>query len=217
VAVRFVVPVVSILFLVPVATGQGFEHRAVAKTGDAAPGTGLTFGVPGSATDPVGFGAAVINPAGGTAFLARVNGPGVAGNVNDIGMWVRPAGGTLQLVARLGDVAPGTGGAVFAADASNGLGFPAIGPDGTVGVRGFLGGTGVTTDNNIALFAGQPGNVQLLARKGDAAPGTGGATYNTFATDPQLRADGSYFFFSGLLNSPTTTNEGLFAGTPGNV
>lgn len=201
------------------ARGQGYFSMVVAKTGDVAPGTGgLLFGVPPTATDPAGFGVAVINSDGASAFLARVTGPGVTGNVNDIGSFYRTNSGTLSLLARLGDEAPGTGGAVFAADSGsgNGLGFTSIGAGGGVGFRGFLAGSGVTTANDIALFSGPPGQVQLLAREGSEAGGTGGATFTSFS-DVQIRADNSIFFQSGLAGAGVTTanNSALFAGTPG--
>lgn len=211
--------IVGLLSVCPAIHAQGFQHTVLAKTGDNAPGTSLQFGVPSTASDPLGFGFSVNNPAATSAFFGRVNGPGVTGNVNDIGVWTSSAG-NLQLVARIGDTAPGSGGAVYAVGSTFGLGLPAVSADGSVAYRAFLSGTGVTTSNDVAIYSRPAsGSSQLLARKGDvASASTGTAVFASFS-DPQVRANGSVLFSGSLSGSGiTTTNDvALFTGTAGNL
>ena len=73
-----------------------------------------------------------------------------------------------QVLMRQGDPAPGTGGAVY--------GVPALaqgfGNSGRTAFATNLSGTGVTPGvNDQGLFIGSPGNVQLISRKRDPAPG----------------------------------------------
>lgn len=78
----------------------------VARGGDEAPGTaGATF-VNSSMPESISLDAYA-----GVLIRARVQGPGVSSN-NDLGYWVDLAG-TLELVAREGDVVPGLGGATI--------------------------------------------------------------------------------------------------------
>jgi hypothetical protein len=135
------------------------DGAIVVREGDAAPGVG------GAVLDTL-FSALALNDAGEVAFRARLSGAGVT-DETDTGIFTSGA-----LVARAGDAAPGAGGAVF-----SDFGFESkLNDAGEVAFRGFLTGAGVTDENDAGIFA----SGALVARTGDAAPGAGGAVFNSF-------------------------------------
>ena len=105
----------ALLCLLAVAdAGAAIELRRIAMTGDHAPGTdvGVVFkefsGLPGIGQD---F-APQIDAEGNMDFHAQLEGPGVNnGNMfdgNALGIWKDPVAGSMTLVARQDDHAPGT-------------------------------------------------------------------------------------------------------------
>lgn len=137
--------------------GGGSGLALVAREGDAAPGTaaGVNFGG--------GFGNAVLNGVGQTAFLAQLAGPGLIGPGN-AGIFSGSGGSGLVLVAQEGDAAPGTAGDVNFGS----LGFLVLNGAGQSTFRSFLTGTDVNGSNNLGLFATDlDGILQLIARTGD--------------------------------------------------
>jgi hypothetical protein len=77
------------------------------------------------------------------------------------GIW-SAIGGSLELIAREGALAPGAGGAVF-----SGFSAFAASPDSIV-FTAALRGSGVRTANNNGLWRHRPGGTEMLLRKGDA-------------------------------------------------
>lgn len=154
----------------------------IAAIGDTAPGTDIGSGL--ATFSGSSFANPVINAAGGVAFLAGLTtgSNGVVSGTNQNGIW-STAGGNLTLVARFGDVAPGTSGGAFGTSLTNQFGYN---NHGVVAFAASLNaGTGdVTTNNNAAIFKGvsEP-TLSIVARKGNAAPGTvTGVTYSAFGT-----------------------------------
>ncbi|MEM1110199.1 MAG: choice-of-anchor tandem repeat NxxGxxAF-containing protein [Planctomycetota bacterium] len=151
----------------------------VAREGDAAPGTGSGGGVSYS-----GFNNVVVNDAGQTAFRAGLAGAGVDTS-NDSGIWVTDAvSGTPGLVAREGDAAPGVGPGVSPGVSFSGFFNPVLNGAGQAAFLGFLGGTGVdgTNDSGIWVTDAVTGTPSLIAREGDAAPGTDpGVSFSAFS------------------------------------
>lgn len=140
----------------------GGQLGLVARSGMHAPGTPpgvVFFGVPSNYLPfPPAFGG------GSAAFRGELTGENVTG-VNDGGVWKEEAG-ALVLVARDGDPAPGlasgiTLGELFEIDVDD---------EARVFVNARLRGTGVTTENDEALFADHTGALTLLLREGDEAP-----------------------------------------------
>ncbi|MFO0974191.1 MAG: choice-of-anchor tandem repeat NxxGxxAF-containing protein [Phycisphaerae bacterium] len=80
-------------------------------------------------------------------------------------------GGGSAVIARIGDLAPGCGGATYVS-----AGHAGFNPSGMVAYEGALTGSGVTSANDRAIFLGTPGNIQKVLRKGDPAPGLPGVT-----------------------------------------
>jgi hypothetical protein len=169
-----------------------------AREGDAAPGTSATFG---QLTD---FGGIVLNDSGRITFRGSLLGAGVTG-ANDTGLW-SDRSGTLQLIARAGNQAPGVpAGALFASPNSavmNGAGH--------VGFVASLVGPGVNGTNDDGIWADRGAGLELVVRTGDRAPGTP-ADVNFFGTygRPVMNANGDMAFF-GMLLGPgiVTANDG---------
>jgi hypothetical protein len=86
----------------------------------------------------------------------------------------------------------------------------------------FVGST-VTSTNDTVLYVGTPGNWQILAREGDAAPGCGGALYTALfagmSQQPTCINSAGYVLFQSSLGAPAVTanNSAWFTGLPGNV
>lgn len=186
---------------------------------------------PGTAAGTVfaGFDAVVADDAGRMLFLGQLSGGGVS-SADNRAYFYGSDSQSLSLVLRSGDAEPsGTlPGVTLNNGSGSGLGTaPRIGPDGTMLLGCWLDDGGVSVDgsNNSALFHGAPGALQLLARKGDPAPGTAGATYSANFTavpinDGRLGGNGTALFRSRLAGGDVTggsDDEAWFIGSPGNV
>jgi hypothetical protein len=139
--------------------------QSVALQGQAAPAGG-NFGsfYPGNL---------LINSTGQVAFGANLTGGSATQGLFAGGP------GALKPVALQGATAPGGNGAVFSDFGSTN---PVINASGYVAFVASLSGPGVTTGNDEALFAGSPGDIQLVARKGDQVDfGTGLGSHTIFA------------------------------------
>jgi len=187
----------------------------VAREGDAAPGTaaGVNF-------DSIGFFNPMLNNAGQTAFLSFLTGTGV--NVsNDIGFFSE-SGGTLRLVAREGDAAPGTGVGVFFRNVGNQFFNPVLNNAGQTAFRGSLTGYGVFGSNDTGIFSESGGTLGLVAREGDAVPGTGaGVNFGNFGIPsiPVLNNAGQTAFSVGLTGTGVdgTNSTGIFSESGGTL
>lgn len=138
--------------------------RLVARYGTPAPGmpNGVVFSL--SFSDPV------LNLSGQTAFSAVLSGPGINSS-NAYSIWSEGSG-TLALVARTGDHAPGTpAGVTFKWIFEN----PQLNSAGKVAFITELTGSGVNLTNDVGIWAEDAtGSLQLIAREGDqleVAPG----------------------------------------------
>ena len=80
------------------------------------------------------------------------------------------------MVARRGDPAPGVAGSNFNSISNFGM---RLADGGKVLFGSSLVGGGVTTANDSGLWTGTPGNLTLVAREGDVAPGSGGQTFGS--------------------------------------
>ncbi len=177
--------------------------RTVALSGQTAPGTGATFN---------GFTVPVINAGGRAAFSGTLSGAGVNA-ANDAGFWT-DSSGTLSLLARKGDLAPGGIGAGITLTLLDGA---PLSDSGHVAFQGRFAGTGIDATNQEAIWlAASGGAAGLVARTGDAAPGAGpNANYAPVFSLPALNATGAVAFFANLAGSAVTLsdNVGLWAGS----
>lgn len=155
--------------------------------------SGLFVGTPGTVQAVALQGSPA--PAGGnydSFFLSRVllNGAGqvafganLAGGSATQGLFAG-ALGALRAVALQGAPAPGANGALYSDFQFTN---PVVNGNGLVAFIATLSGAGVTTANNEALFAGPPGAIQLVVRKGDQVnlgPGLGARTVFDMAITP---------------------------------
>lgn len=187
------------------AQDRTFAVAPVAVTGESAPGTGgLSFGCFPN------YWFAKLNESGVVAFKAATT-PDPSGNcVDDNGLWVGTPGNA-QLLARVGDAAPGTIGQSFlnlynwSINASGTVAFNAWNIDPLTGSYADTG-----------AWIGSPGNLELLVLSGDIAPGTGGLTYSYPGAgqldDFGVAPIGGYF---GSIYNDLGYGRGLWKGTPG--
>jgi hypothetical protein len=159
----------------------------VAREGSSAPGTDsakfgdfVRFFVPNHT---------VINDAGHTAFRAGLQTGGEVDSTNDLGIWSEGSG-SLDLVAREGSPATGTGGALFA-----GFTLPVINGAGHTAFVGTL----QTESNATGIWSEGSGTLSLVAREGFPAPGTDGMEFgNLLFSSPVINGTGQ-LAFSGRL------------------
>jgi hypothetical protein len=173
--------------------------QTVALQGNPAPAGG-NYGNPFSV---------VLNGSGQVAFYSTLT-----GGSSGLGMFVG-APGSVQAVALQGAAAPGGGNY---SDFYN----PVLNGKGQVAFPAVLSGTGVTSANDFALFAGAPGSVVQVVREGDVIdvdPGVGvvnrtvandGIGFTTLANIGSGGQDGRGWSFNdnGLLVYELTFTDG---------
>jgi len=171
----------------------------VARKGNRAPGTSGNF---------TGFNSPVLNTSGQIAFSGSLTGSGV-NDSNDIGIW-STGGGTLALVARAGDGAPGTS-ANFS-DFDTGIFRLAFNDAGQTAFLGILSGTGLNSNNRSGIWSERNGPLALVARAGNRAPGTS-ANFSGFPSTPVLNGAGQTAFRGRLIGLGVNrfNNDGIWS------
>jgi hypothetical protein len=123
--------------------------------------------------------------------------------------------GNFRLVAEVGDEAPGTSPGVTFAHIST-L-YPSINASGKTTFIASLTGSGIDSTNNGGIWTGDADGLQLVARRGDNAPGAAaGVSFSEFVgpyVSPPLNTDNQIAFSAGL----TDGNEGIWTGMPGSL
>lgn len=180
----------------------------VARAGDPAPGTAIGVDFLSVLNEPIG-----LNDAGQTVFPATLIGTGVD-TTNDKGIWSEGSG-TVDLVARTGDVAPDTSPDTFFAD----LGTPVINGAGRTAFHAFLTGVGVDSTNDEGIWSEGHGLLIMVARSGMGAPGTPVAVNFKSFGDPVLNGWGQTAFRAELVGAGVTASNdfGLWAEDPSGV
>jgi hypothetical protein len=114
-----------------------------------------------------------------------------------------------QLIARSGNAAPGVGAGVV----YGGFVGPVINDAGQITYRASLSGTGVTSSNDLTIYAGTLSSPQLIARENSQAPGAPvGVLYSSFST-PALNDAGDIAYMASLRGSVTTVSDAaIYAG-----
>jgi hypothetical protein len=147
-----------------------------------------------------------INTSGQVGFAAGLSGAGVtATNDRTIYVWTSGEGGagTLALAAQTGSPAPGTPLNVNFSQIDD---IPDFNDLGEVAFRGQLIGDGVITSNNSGIWAGTPGDVQLVMRAGNPSP-LAGITFRSPQPGPRINDDGDVAFFSSISGTGVTTSN----------
>jgi hypothetical protein len=172
----------------------------VARSGNLAPGT-----IPG--VDYRAFLPPAMNDAGDTAFVAELTGIDV-NDENKFGIWKETEDG-LSLRARGGDAAPGTDIGVSFAE----FDLLALNSAGRIAFRSTLAGSGVSSVNDQGVWMQRSGDWALVARAGDAAPGTpGGVTFDQISQLSFNDAGQVAFRATVTGNGVTSTNDsGIWA------
>ncbi len=179
-------------------TLPGFDTTLVAATGQTATGTGSTF---------ASFGSSAVNENDGAAFNAKL----ATGSDT---IWANTTTVDLSLLAQTGTAAPGAGGATFAT-----LTDPVYDDHQDIAFSGTY-KSGSTTVTGL-WYAASGSSPQLLAYTGMAAPGLGGATFQSFSALGVGDADGA--IISGTLATNktlgigTTNNEVVYEGLPSSL
>jgi hypothetical protein len=183
--------------------GTPGDLALAARKGDIAPGAGQAL--------YDGFVPPALNSTGAVAFRAVLVGSGVADFNNDA-IWTG-APEALGLVARENSANAGLpNGVLFGA-----MGAPVLNNRGQLAFKSMLQGA-VASFNNEALWAGNPGDLQLVARKGSRAQGLPSqVNYDGFVTDPPGYNDSNQVAFVAPLTGlgvGTFNNQGIWAGEP---
>ena len=148
-------------------TGLFINDTLLVRVGESVPGAG-TQGIPLNATCK-SFKDPVMDQGGHVAFLATIAGSGVS-TVKDGVVLSNGRSGTLEVIAREGDIAPETGGAVFKSFANVSIQGEDVG--GTLFVATLAAAPGsapVNAKNNSGVWwlAAGEDSVRKVARKGD--------------------------------------------------
>jgi hypothetical protein len=147
----------------------------------------------GETTTVANVGSPVISPDGNSlacfAFLSNEQ-------FTDIRAIVRKTGGTLNEIARQGDTVPGGG------NIGDTLSALAVGNQGQVVFETFL----TNTDSGFGLFLHEAGEMKILFREGDPAPGTAGFFDIDSSRYVEINSQGD-IAFSALV---TDHGQGLF-------
>lgn len=154
---------------------------------------------------------------GDLGFLPRFDNVGGVTSANDsfLYRYTRCDGAMDQIIGR-GDSAPDVDEAdvVFSSTgfAAGSVSDPSIlNPKGSAGghVAFFAGltGPGINSSNNHGVWAGLPGDIRLIARKGDDADEGTSVVFNTLQTQSPLVNSAGQVVFSGLLTGGTITTQ----------
>jgi hypothetical protein len=188
----------------------------IARQGSHAPGTpdGVNFN-----DLPVQWGPA-LNNAGQIAFYGLLTGIGVDES-NRRGIWSEGTG-NLALVVRTGDQAPGMpDGALFNSLQTQPYNVPALNGDGQIAFLGVTAGGGVDATNSSGIWMGKAGDVSLVVRSGDQAPGapSGVKIGMTQQHSLALNDAGQVAFYANGNGAGVGLSNftGLWAGAPGSL
>ncbi|MBL8857861.1 MAG: hypothetical protein JNL28_05085 [Planctomycetes bacterium] len=206
----------KVLFIyTPGGTPGTGTNTLVAREGDGAPGTVGAFLANASNTWSPSMGASAFNNNGVGIMNAALSGGDVVVGQNDAMTYYVSIAGGLQPFMRKGDPATGTDGVFLFAHTSNTI----INNNDVVAFQGAIIGGTSTTDNDSGIWIGTPGNLTLIAREGDPAPGTVGAAYGSFSglANFYLNDRNQVTFQCDLIGGdavPGTNGSALYAWDP---
>jgi hypothetical protein len=178
--------------------GQGLTQ--LIREGDASPIAGTFYGNAAS-TWNANSGASTFNANGEIVITTELTGAVTAG-VDDSAV-VKVSATNQTVVMRRGDAAPGVPGANLGTVNAASLGFT---DSGRVAFQCSLVNGGVTATNDSGIFTGTPGNLVLVAREGDVAPGTGGLTFGNIGGQFMvMNGNGQILFLNSLSDGVTSS------------
>jgi hypothetical protein len=165
--------------------GTGGGLSLIARKGSNAPGTSDNFYSFGG--NPI-----YINETGQTAFGASTGDGSIS--PHRAGIWSEGAGGGLELVAREGDVAPGTNGSTF-----DTLNINAFNNAGQLVFQSFL--KGGDADNTSGHWRHDSNGLSLIIREGQHAAGTTGDVNYQFLGPVRMNDSGQVTFATNLTGA----------------
>lgn len=180
--------------------------EAVAIPGQEAPGIpDNTFASPAASFFNPGM--VSINNNGTLVFAQLVEGTGT-GSGNNVALYTR-LDDQLTLLARRGDAIPGAGADDVRFQTFN---RPLVNDNDIFVFHSSLSGGDVTSSNNQGIFSGPLGDLQLIARKGDQAPGLSeGILFDDFHIHLAFNNLGEIAFLADLQQNEEPAGHGLFA------
>ncbi len=188
----------------------GLGSTRLVREGDLVPGpSGASFNaITGDAWAPsIGGNSWTRN--GQVFFASDLRGGDVVGTTNDRALFLGGVG-TLAMVGRKGDAAPGTNAAFSNWNSSNLL----LNASGQVCLQGILTGGTSTTANDTGIWAGNPAALTLVLREGDALPGTGGSIAGSLNGTGLYYNDRGQALFNVTLSGGTVTGSSLWSWDP---
>lgn len=190
--------------------GNGASAQLIYRDGDPAPGlSGVLLNGPDGSGNGVNDDSLNLNDSGRVTVLTHLTGNGVNGK-NRSAIWFTDTPGTLNLVARTGNAAPG-------GDTFTALGPPATADDGSIAFGARTSGDFF----NSAWVRSPAGTLSPLVRVGDSLPeaGTGAVCSAVPGAGFQLatRADGATAFFASYTLPGQQEQGGIFIGKPGAI
>jgi hypothetical protein len=174
----------------------------IVREGDPAPGvlSGAAFAT---------FVEPTLDADGRVLFQGRLAGAGID-DTNDWGIWLEDSG-SIDLVAREGDQAPGVPSGVAFANLDPSypnLFTPKYGKSGLMAINAKLVGTGIDSSNDVGVWWGTPDDLQLVAREGGTLPGVPVGEYIR-SVGGSLNESGR-LMLSGSLSSRTFVDSALY-------
>jgi len=186
----------------------------IARLTDAAPVAGATIGDFGLAS---GVTFVNLTDDGAVVFTAMISGGG-ASSVNNSTL-IYAHNGVQTLVARAGVVVPALPAGVTLLNTNLGLGAK-LSSSGHVALAVKLGGTGVTSANNAAVFLWTPNDsqgLQLKVREGDVLGNYRVTNISEFGTDLQINTQGRMLFTATVVDvndALQTSRKALITAAP---
>lgn len=162
-------------------------------------------------------GGGVINNLGQVLFAAILDGP-LIGSDNNNTIWIWSEG-QLELVLQEGQDASGTpAGVIFGDGPTNAFRQIVFSAQGDFAFQTRVMGPGVTSDNDYGVWGTRGGQLMLVAREGDPAPGTPDGVIFSNIERANLYGPTGMLDLLGHLTGPGTEpprHHGLWIGEPG--
>ncbi len=153
-------------------------------------------------------------PDGIISFTGQLTGTDIVSS-NNGGIWVGYPD-SLEFFALEGMQAPGLETGITFRDIQTSIGSQEndfeMNANGSCVFRGLLAGPGVTNSSTTSLWLGQPGDIQMIARGGQPAPGLSAGTNFKSLRNPSIDDNGNVYFHA-TLEGPgivSSNDEGIW-------
>jgi hypothetical protein len=198
------------------AGGLNLVARSGVQAAGAPAGVNLSFA---AGLDPFHLDWPKLNDAGQTAFVGALTGAGVT-TTNNWGVWSNGSG-SLELVARAGDQAPGTpSGMIYGVDNFASVAVGGLNGAGHIALWANLAGSGVVGNQNFGVWSGGSGSQTLVTRSGSHAPGTPSGVSFLHPLAGVASNNAGQIVFPGLLTGSgvnSTNDMGLWSNRSGSL